>query len=162
MFDSTGSPISPTGRFSSPTLLTFNTTITFTWTVPTSGDYLFACYSTGTFLSLVPYYINITNSNGSALAPRVGILRLNNIFVKNIYISNAANVVITCTGCSISLFSNTVPATFNLGSFVSPSSSASNTKTYTALAAGYYIIQMSPNSAGTITYQSDYYACPYD
>ena len=153
MKDATGSSISPqpTG-FSTSTPISFNTTTTFTWTVPTSGNYMLAGYGFGSFLSLVPYYINITNSNGNSLTTRVGILRPNELY-QNIYIGNATNIAITCTGCgSFTLLQNLVPASFYLGGAVSPSSSVSNTKTYNALSAGYYIIVMSASSAGTITY----------
>ena len=123
--------------FSGNNAISFNTTITYTWTVPTSGDYFFVGYAgSGSFQSLVPYYINITNSNGNAFAPRVCILRSNRLY-KNIYIGNSTDVAITCTGCSsFSLLNSPVPASFNLGGAVSPSSSASNTKTYTVLPAG--------------------------
>ena len=142
IMDSVGSSISPqpTG-FSSTTLITFNTTIILTWTVATSGDYFFAGYPGGSFISLVPYYINITSSsNGNLITPRVGILRLLKHY-QNIYIGNATDANITCTGCSsFKLLNNIDPPNFRMAGTVSPSSSTSNTKTYTALAAGYYII----------------------
>ena len=139
--DSIGVPIAPqpTG-FGFATPITFNTTITYTWTVPTSGNYLFAGYSSGTFQSLVPYYINITNSNGNAISPRVGIIRSNYLF-KHIYISNTTDSTITCTSCGIFVLRNYLdPVNFKIGGTISPSSSTSNSKTYTALAAGYYFI----------------------
>ena len=127
--------------FSTNNAITFNTTMTYTWTVATSGDYILTCLSAGSFQSLIPYYINITSgSNGNVIAPRVGILRPSHLY-NPIYICNAADVVITCTACSLfKLLNNPVPASFDLGGTVSSSSSTSNSKTYTALAAGYYIV----------------------
>ena len=141
ILNSLGSAVSPQpAGFSSTTLITFNTTITLTWTVPTSGSYIFAGYPSGSFISLVPYYINITSSNGNSIAQRVGILRLLKLY-KNVYIGNATDYTITCTACnSFKLLNNIDPANFRIGGTVSPSSSTSNSKTYTALAAGYYII----------------------
>ena len=136
--------------------------MTYTWTVPTSGDYIFLCYSAGaSFLSLVPYYLNITNSNGTVIAQRVDIVRFTRLW-KLIYIGNVTNITVNCTGCSSFTLEQLSPVSFFLNATISEFSAAVDIKNYKALAPGYYAIRIISFSPAIITYESDYFACPYE
>ena len=111
--------------------------------------------------SLQMFYLTILK-NGATVTKHVDILRgLDG--VKLIYLNAAKDITIDCTSGSFNLKSMaTDPTNFKLDSTVAASSTSGTAKTYTALAAGYYAIVISVSSAGTLSYQSDPYLCPYD
>ena len=153
--------------------ITFNSTLNDTWTVQKAGDYLLMVTTGHILFSLVPYYINITHSNGSLITKSVNVLRSNDLY-KLIYLNATKDLTLTCNGTNSSFCSfgvrlmNTDPANFKLDGWVQPSTTTtsptwdSTAKLYPALSAGYYALFLTGSQAGTFTSQSDPYTCPYD
>lgn len=145
--------ISPTpAGFSTDTSIVFNTSMPFSFTAATTQVYSYFLNTYYSLSSLVPFYHTISNSNGSQISKHVNIVRGSKMF-KLIYLNNAQDTSINCTSGTCDLISMaTDPSNFKLDSTVTPSSTSGTTKTYTALAAGYYALQLTSSSLGTLTY----------
>ena len=146
--------------FGSTTNIPFNSNLSLSLTSDIPEYFLMN--GAGDFIaSLQMFYLTITK-NGATVTKLVDILRGFESF-KLIYLDATKDITIDLTSGSFSLKSiATDPTNFKLDSTIGASSTSGTTKTFTALPAGYYAIQISVSSAGTLSYQSDPYLCPYD
>ena len=139
----------------------FNTTTTlgnhtYTWTVGTTGTYYSDVSYSGSLLTVVPYYMTVTNSNGGIITNYSHVLTTTPLYVT--YLASTSDITFTTTGTGnfFSFSSLTSYDNFSRAAYLG------NTPTQTGVAPGYYFFWKSPSSAETITFQSDPYPCPYD
>lgn len=124
-------------------------------------DYVVYTGTSDFILSLQMFYLTITKNGATVLTKHVDIVRGNAAF-KVIYLNATKDITIDCTASTYLFPMATDPANFKFDSLISFSNSTNTARTYASLAAGYYVLQFDATSAGTLSYQSDPYPCPYD
>ena len=134
--------------------------MTFSFTAALT-DYLLYINTNAFVSSLQMFYLTITRNNAIVLTKQIDILRGNTAF-KVIYLNATKDITIDCTATPILNPMAVDPTFFKLDSMVTSSNITGTARTYASLAAGYYVLQFPATSAGTLSYQSDPYPCPYD
>ena len=153
----------PSG-FNTNQAITFNTTITHSYTVPSAGDYGYDMRKGDSFSSVVPFYM-IVKKNGVQISKYVNILKGVVKLTKMLYLDATKDLTIDLSVGNIILYS-LANNTFEVTSTLTASSTSGTAKTFANLPAGYYFIDTSGLSggspSGTIVYQSDPFPCFHD
>ena len=149
--------------FGSTQSIPFTSNLTLSFVADSTEFYILNGYGHSSLASLQMFYLTITKNNVTVLSKHVDMLRSLSNGIKLIYLNATKNIDIDLTSGSFTLNSMTTdPANFKLDTTITPSSTSGTVQTFNGLAAGYYTLRLSVSSAGTLSYQSDPYPCPYD
>ena len=137
----------PSG-FNTNQAITFNATLTHSYTVPSNGDYGYDFRKGDGFSSVVPAYITV-KKNGVQIYKYVnivkGVVKLTNM----LYLDAAKDLTIDLTVGSIILYA-LANNTFEVTSILTASSTSGTSKTFANLPAGYYFIDTAGLSGGSL------------
>ena len=137
------------GMFPVPTTTTPSAAPVITWTVSTNGDY-FVIINNGNAPTYLQEFEWTGKKNGNVIFQIVSIATVVGKNYYRIYLNAATSFAVSCSGCSSIAAYNMAADTNEVGSIINTLNSQSGS--FTASAAGYYLVQVSQTSGnGNIT-----------